>query len=332
MRRCTTRRLHRELTRCFVALTTSLVLASCETSTPVATPALGARSDFAAETASDWSAPVNLGAPINSPGADQSPALSTDGLTLYFGSDRPGGQGGVDLWVAHRATPESPWETPVNLGTTINTLDAETGPSLSLDGHLLFFASNRPTGAGNFDIYVSYRADVHDDLAWGEPVNVGSGVNSSTGEFGPWYSEDSANGPVLYFARGPNSNFTQLHSAPITRDGHSRGPAALIAELASPNFSQGRPTLLVSGRQIVFFSARPGGLGGADLWTATRRSANHPWSDPVNLGAPLNSSAGDLLAALSRDGRTLVFTSTRIGGFGGMDIWMSARRMFDEVR
>ena len=273
-----------------------------------------------------WSEPVNLGAPINSSGADQSPALSTDALSLYFSSDRPGGFGGVDLWVSHRATPESSWETPVNLGTTINTADGETGPSLSLDGHLLFFASSRAGGEGNFDIYVSYRANVNDDLAWGDPVDVGPGVNSPAGEFGPWYSDGGADGPVLYFARGPNSNFTQIYSAPITRDGLSKGPAAPVTELNDPAFTQGRPTLLASGREIVFYSNRTGGLGGTDLWTATRRSTNDPWSPPVNLGAPLNSSTGELLPSLSRDGRTLVFTTNNNPvGLGGMDIWMSTR-------
>jgi hypothetical protein len=279
----------------------------------------------------DWSEPVNLGAPINSPGADQSPTLSPNGLTLYFASDRPGGFGGVDLWVSHRATPQSPWETPVNLGSTVNTPDADTGPSLSLDGHVLFFASSRAGGEGNFDIYVSHRVDVSDDLGWSQPVNVGSGVNSSTGEFGPWYAEDGADGPVLYFARGPNNTFSQLYSAPITRAGQSRGPAALIAELASPDFTQGHPTLSVNGRQMVFYSTRPGGVGGADLWSATRRSPNDSWSAPVNLGTPLNSPVNDLLPALSRDGRTLLFTSTRPGGVGGMDLWMSTRAMPGQI-
>jgi len=314
-----------QLARCTVAITASIVIAACETSAPVATRARGVRSDFTADPASEWSEPVNLGAPINSPGADQSPALSADGLSLYFASDRPGGFGGVDVWVAHRVTSEGPWDTPVNLGTTINSADAETGPSLSLDGHLLFFASNRASGEGNFDIYVSHRADANDDLGWSEPVNVGAGVNSSTGEFGPWYSGDGADGPVLYFARGPNSNFTQIYSAPISRDGQSRGSAALIAEIASPNFTQGHPTLLASGRQMVFYSTRPGGLGGADLWTAIRRTPNDAWSAPVNLGTPLNSPDADLLPTMSRDGRTLVFVSTRPGGIGGMDLWMSTR-------
>jgi Tol biopolymer transport system component len=268
---------------------------------------------------------VNLGAPINSVSNDNSPALSADGLSLYFSSDRPDGFGAVDIWVSHRATPESPWEAPLNLGAAINSADGDTGPDLSPDGHLLFFSSNRAGGEGSNDIYVSYRADVDDDFGWGDPVNVGTGVNSAAGEFGPWYSENGADGPVLYFARGPNNTFTQLYSAPVTRDGLSRGPAAPVAELTNPAFTEGRPTLGVDGRVIVFYSNRPGGIGLTDLWMATRRSPNDAWSAPVNLGAPVNSSANELLAALSRDGRTLLFTSTRPGGLGGFDIWMSTR-------
>jgi Tol biopolymer transport system component len=303
-----------------------LVITSCETPAPVATPALRVRTELAAAAPAEWSEPVNLGAPINSTGADQSPTLSADNLSLYFASDRPGGLGGVDLWVSHRATPESAWETPVNLGPAINSADVESGPDLSLDGHLLFFQSSRPGGEGSNDIYVSHRADVNDDFGWGDPVNVGSGVNTAAGEFGPWFSENGADGPVLYFARGPNNTFTQLYSAPVTRDGSSRGPATPVAELNDPNVTQGRPTVRVNGREIVFYSNRPGGLGGSDLWTATRQSVNDSWSPPVNLGAPLNSSAGELLPALSRDGRTLLFTTNnRPGGLGGMDIWMSTR-------
>jgi hypothetical protein len=307
-------------------LLASLAIAACESQRPVATRATDVQADFAPGAPSAWSEPVNLGAPINSASSDQSPALSADGLSLYFASDRPGGLGGVDLWVSHRATPDSPWETPVNLGPAINGHDIETGPDLSGDGHLLFFQSSRQGGEGSNDIYVSYRADVHDDLGWGDPVNVGPGVNSAAGEFGPWYTEDGADGQVLYFARGPNNTFTQLYVAPVTRDGLSRGSAVPVAELNDPNFTLGHPTLLVDGREIVFYSNRAGGLGGNDLWTATRRSVNDPWSPPVNLGAPVNSATGELLPALSRDGRTLLFTTNnRPGGLGGMDIWISTR-------
>src|SRR5262245_60485275 len=70
---------------------------------------------------SEWGPPVNLGSVVNSTAADQHPAVSKDGLSLYFTSSRPGGQGGLDLWVAQRADEDPPWTTPVNLGATVNS-------------------------------------------------------------------------------------------------------------------------------------------------------------------------------------------------------------------
>jgi len=66
-----------------------------------------------AQQFSNWSAPQNLGPLVNSVSNEQHPALSPDGLSLYFSSDRPGGAGGFDLWVSHRATGTSPWESPM---------------------------------------------------------------------------------------------------------------------------------------------------------------------------------------------------------------------------
>src|SRR5437899_4877507 len=106
------------------------LLVACEsTSDPVA-PKLQAMS-FAN---SEWSAPVNLGSTINTTFNEQGPNLSKDGLSLYFGSDRPGGLGSFDLWVARRACSDCPWETPENLGPVVNTAASETGPGQSIDG------------------------------------------------------------------------------------------------------------------------------------------------------------------------------------------------------
>src|SRR6266571_685290 len=87
---------------------------------------------------SDWSSPENL-APINSTFNEQAPSLSPDGLTLYFGSNRPrpGGSTDTDLWVSHRSCTDCAWETPANLGPIVNSSVGDNGPSLSLDGHAL---------------------------------------------------------------------------------------------------------------------------------------------------------------------------------------------------
>src|SRR6059036_3507929 len=134
-----------------LAATSLLVLllsSACERPGPLANNAASLQLDFTTVVGSEWSEPVDLGPPINTPSADQSPALSPDGLSLYFASDRTGGLGGVDLWVSRRASDRSPWGTPANLGPGINSSGIESGPNLSRDRHLLFFQSNRPGGQG----------------------------------------------------------------------------------------------------------------------------------------------------------------------------------------
>src|SRR5262249_45650637 len=123
----------------------------------------------------EWAAPANLGPAVNSAAVELGPALTPDGLSLYFYVNKPGGLGGNDIWVSHRATPSSAWAAAVNLGATVNSASSDFVPTFSPDGHLMFFASDRPGGFGLADIYQSYRADVHDDFAWQAPVNVGHG-------------------------------------------------------------------------------------------------------------------------------------------------------------
>ena len=275
---------------------------------------------------SEWSDPMNLGLTINTTFNEQGPSLSNDELSLYFGSDRPGGFGGFDIWVSRRACTDCPWEAPVNLGLVINSAFDETGPGMSIDGHLLFFRSTRPGGQGLGDICLSQRANPKDDFGWGAPVGLGHDVNTAAAEAGPEYLQSAEDGAGnLYFNRAPPGGTADLYYASITRDGETRGPAVLISELSDPVATDQGPTLRSDGREIFFFSTRPGGVGGADLWTSTRRSVHDPWSTPVNLGLPLNSPASEQQPSLSGDGRTLVFASSRSGGFGGTDIWMSTR-------
>src|SRR5512138_1830346 len=87
-----------------------------------------------AEEFGPWSAPVNLGAVINTASDDMHPTLSKDGLSLIFSSNRPGGQGGLDLWVAQRASVDDPWDTLRNL-EALNTSWDDHAPSITTDGH-----------------------------------------------------------------------------------------------------------------------------------------------------------------------------------------------------
>src|SRR5439155_22179457 len=128
-----------------------------------------------------------------------------------------------------------------------------------------------------------------------------------------------------YLHLTPPGGTADLYYAAITRDGETRGPAVLIPEISDPVATDQGPSLRSDGSEVFFFSTRPGGIGGADLWTSTRRSVHDPWTPPVNLGAPLNSTAAEQQPSPSGEGRTLLFASSRSGGFGGTDIWVSTR-------
>ncbi|MFH1884720.1 MAG: GC-type dockerin domain-anchored protein, partial [Planctomycetota bacterium] len=142
-----------------------------------------------------WGEPVNLGSTVNSSAFDVKMNISTDGLSLIFDSDRSGGYGGHDLWVSTRPTLSDSWGTPVNLGSTVNSSGWDYAPALSTDGLSLFFSSTRPGGYGGWDDLWLTRRDTTND-PWGEPVNLGPEVNSSSGEAGPSISVD---GSTLYF-------------------------------------------------------------------------------------------------------------------------------------
>lgn len=294
-----------------------------------ADPPLGP--EFQSFANSDWSEPVNLGPVINTDGREQGPSLSPDDLSLYFVSDRDGGQGGNDIWVSRRACRDCPWQSPANLGSPINTSAADAGPSLSIDGLLLFFHSSRAGGVGGNDIYVSRRTDPNDDFSWGPPVLLGTDVNTPTVENRPTYLQVAEDGSGnLYFNRGAQAlNLADLYYAPVTRDGVTVGPAVLVAELSDPEANEAGVTIRTDGREIFFWTTRPGAPGGAAIMVSTRRSVHDPWEPPTFLPPPVNSDDGTFnatLPGLSRDGRTLLFVSEgRPGGYGGNDIWMATR-------
>jgi hypothetical protein len=297
-----------------VALTGVAVLALL-TSYPTAAP------EF-----SDWSAPVNLGPIVNSSAADGSPALSKDGRSLYFASRRPGELGGNDIYVSQWDDATEWWGVPANLGTVVNTSATEFSPNLSRDGHWLFFHSNRP---GSFvpglDIWVSYRENVHDDFGWQTPLNLGSGVNAPGLDTGPSYFENDETGvPQLFFASNRGvAGRNDIYVSDLLAEG-TFGPAILVSELSSPQVEPGA-SVRFDGLEVFLFSARPGGQSaGFDLWTATRETVFHPWSDPANLGPVVNTAFNENDPHISSDRQALYFSSNR-PGYGAGDLYVTTR-------
>jgi Tol biopolymer transport system component len=257
---------------------------------------------------------------------DGTPAVSKDGLSLYFMSDRPGGFGGPDIWVSQRASRESQWGLPINLGEAVNTAALEGAPILSRDEHWLFFNSNRTGGFGLNDLWASYREHTKDDLGWQTPFNLGAGVNTPFQDQGAGYFENDDGGvPLLFFGsnRPGGPGFNDIYENQLLPDG-SVGLTRLVPELSSPA-NDLRPSVRFDGLEVFLFSNRPGSLGDTDLWVATRHTVFDLWSTPTNLGPVVNSAAAELQQHIASDRRTLYFASDRSGGFGQLDLYVTTR-------
>ncbi len=132
-----------------------------------------------------WRQPVNLGDRVNSSGWESQPALSADGRTLYFVSDRPGGHGKTDIWKTSLDSTGT-WALPVNLGKTINTPGNENAPFIHANGSTLFFSSDHLPGMGGFDIFISQAGPD----GWSAPVNLGYPINTAADQVGIFITSD----------------------------------------------------------------------------------------------------------------------------------------------
>ena len=139
-----------------------------------------------------WKRGSNLGSPVKGGAWDCQPAISGDGHTLIFSSNRPGGFGGKDLWISYLK--QGKWSVPKNMGPAINTRDDDDAPFLHYDGVTLYFSSLGHPGFGGSDIFMSRMGA---DAQWSTPENLGSGLNTSEDEFGLYID---AGGKKGYFA------------------------------------------------------------------------------------------------------------------------------------
>ncbi|MFC1793658.1 LamG-like jellyroll fold domain-containing protein [Planctomycetota bacterium] len=263
--------------------------------------------------------PVNLGPTVNSTDTEGPDDIAADGLSLFLTSDRPGGYGAADIWVATRSTTEDDWGVPVNLGPTVNSSDWDGVSSISADGLSLYFSSFRPGGDGVFtDIWLTMRPTVSDP--WGTPINLGPVVNTSRYDERLDVSDD---GLMLLFSSNRTGGQGQSDIWVTTRPTVSDlwgTPKNLGAIVNTPGYD-GAPHVSSDGRMLFLSSNRSGGLGGEDIWVARRATKDDDWANPVNLGPEVNTSHVDSAPCLSPDGSVLYFMSLRPGGVGSLDLW-----------
>jgi hypothetical protein len=279
---------------------------------------------------SDWSQPVNLGPTVNTPFLEVCPTVTKNGLSLYFGSNRPGGLGGADIYVSQRESANDPWGVPQNLGPAVNSAVTDNCPFVTPDGRTLIFLRN--PGLAGIDVYASSRRNKRNDLGWDTAVPL-TALNTPFDEWvsGGYVDEDSDD-LVLFLASnrpggpggGPDIYMTR------TGDDGTLLPPTLVPELSST-----AQDLFVSvrkdGRELFLSSDRAGSLGTLDFWVATRRSTSRRWNAPENLGPVVNTTGFEQRPALLRDGSTMIFTSNRPdGNLGTFDLYETTRRRADD--
>jgi Tol biopolymer transport system component len=275
----------------------------------------------AAKSFGDWGAPVNAetlpgsSSSLNTPSNDGCPILNPYDGSLYMASNRPGGYGGLDIWIAPRSG--EGWGTPVNAGPAINSAADEFCPTPSR-GNRFFFV--RRLSATNTDIFVSKDLP---NKGFQAPQRLPAGsdsINSPYEEWSPSWFETPDGREVLYFSS------TRV-GAPRQQVYYSvdYGPAQLAQGGVNSSASDARPNVRHDGLEIVWDSTRTGTLGGPDIWTATRSSVDQPWGTGIHLENGISSAGNDTRASLSWDGTRLMFGSTRAGVEGSADIFTSTR-------
>ncbi|MEJ7611681.1 MAG: OmpA family protein [Ferruginibacter sp.] len=161
----------------------------------------------------EWTEAQNIGRNVNTDAWESAPSLSPDKRDLYFSSNRPGGYGGSDIWIAHRDD-KGVWQNPENAGGIINTSGDEGCPFIHADNRSLYFNSNGHAGYGLSDLFVSRRDQ---KAQWQEPQNLGYPINTTDDEGSLIVSSD---GKTAYYAsdKGDYQKGLDLYSFELRED------------------------------------------------------------------------------------------------------------------
>ena len=280
--------------------------------------AIAVASAAAAKNWDDWATPVNLeslpgsSSAINTAAVDGCASHSPDGLTLIFNSSRVGGN--QDLYMATRSNTSEGFGTPVALPAPVNGSSNDSCPTIAT-GHRLYFSSDRDDSA--YDIYVTTLGKD----GWSEPQNLGPNINRPgwLDETPAFFDDDAGNEVMLFSSRLPSGASGKIYQSV------NGGPASLVAGGPHSSASDNRPSVTRDGLTIFFDSTRTGGLGGPDLYYASRSRTSDSFGAAIHL-SDLSSPAFDARPQISKDGTFLTFGSARAGSESpAPDMWYATR-------
>ena len=233
---------------------------------------------------------------LNSSANESAFSLSRDELEIIVASDRPGGQGGFDLFYSRRSAPELSFPPLSPLGE-VNSFRHESMPALSADRLELFFARYN----GSWDLFRSTRNDLNSVWSIPQPVTE---LNTSGVESAPSITDD---GLTLYFVRFINPNGYEIFRAQRLTTSSAFMTATAVTELNTSS-TENLPGISGDDTRIYFMSNRAAQATDYNIWYAERPSPAVPFSTPVPLSR-VNSPLGDFQAWESPDRKRLYFTT-----------------------
>lgn len=254
--------------------------------------------------------PVSIGEMINTRDDEYWPSITVDGQTLMFTRQLNTGNFRDNMSLKHEDfylsfLSEKGWEKAVNAGAPLNTRSNEGAQTISSNGNFMYFtACDRPDGLGSCDIYFSAFRNGQ----WTQPFNLGSPVNTSSWESTPSVSAD---GNLLIFSSSRQGGLggKDLWFSRINGNGKWSVPVNM-GNILNTEGDEMSPFIHFDGRTLYFASDGRPGMGGFDIYL-TRLSEDSTWSEPQNLGYPINTSSDDMGLIIDGTGQKAYFSSKR---------------------
>lgn len=216
--------------------------------------------------------------------------------------------------------------TPVNLGDQINSAFSEYHPSMPADGSYIIFTVREKSESahcrsmdGTFeDFYISTMGE----NGWTKRVNIGPPVNTDCNEGAANVSPD---GRYMFFAANNRKGRDEsMDIYLVEKKGSIWSEPVNLGSPINTDAFESQPSFSSDGKTLYFVSNRLGGLGGNDIWYSQRQS-DGTWSNPINLGAPVNTVGNEISPFIHPDGVTLYFCSDGQEGMGGYDFFVARK-------
>jgi outer membrane protein OmpA-like peptidoglycan-associated protein len=213
----------------------------------------------ASKTETGWSKAIAVGSPINTDGHEATVGLSPDGQTILIYKDDLG-----DGNIYSTSLNGYVWSTPVKLNENINSTHWEPCASISADGTILYFVSNRPDGFGGRDLYTSKRTPKGE---WAKAVNMGAAINTPYEEDSPFIHPD---GVTLSFSSNGQQTMGgfDIFTSTLSKDKTWSAPENVGYPINTPDDDL-YYVISPNGLKSYFSSFRKGGIGEKDNYMAT---------------------------------------------------------------